>query len=338
MDYSHLHADYLLHQVPFTSWKPYVTVAAIYLVYQLARTIYDVYLGPLSSFPGPKLCAATNIPTFRTLFNGTDSVDKRALHEKYGPVVRIGPNNLSYSDAQAWKDIYGHRTGGKKAFPKDRKFYAKPINGVDSIITTPDEASHSRHRRILAHAFSDKALKEQEPLLKHWAQLLVEKLNEACTKGPQNLVFFYNATTFDIMADLTFAEPLHMLANSDYVPWVKSIFEGIQNGTMFRALTLIPVLSTLLKYNRPLRSYVRKKQRSHFQYSKERVDKRLAKAPEKPDLWSLIMKRADKGDGLSLGEMHSDSSLFMLAGTETTATLLRSVLYPDKDKYSVNFT
>lgn len=32
----------------------------------------------------------------------------RRLHEKYGPVIRFSPNELSYTDPQAWKDINGH--------------------------------------------------------------------------------------------------------------------------------------------------------------------------------------------------------------------------------------
>lgn len=29
------------------------------------------------------------------------------LHKKYGPVLRIAPDELSYASAQAWQDIYG---------------------------------------------------------------------------------------------------------------------------------------------------------------------------------------------------------------------------------------
>lgn len=35
----------------------------------------------------------------------------RRLHEKYGPVIRFSPNELSYTDPQAWKDICGYERG-----------------------------------------------------------------------------------------------------------------------------------------------------------------------------------------------------------------------------------
>jgi hypothetical protein len=33
----------------------------------------------------------------------------KKLHDRYGPVVRIAPGELSYNDPDAWQDIYGNR-------------------------------------------------------------------------------------------------------------------------------------------------------------------------------------------------------------------------------------
>jgi hypothetical protein len=67
----------------------------------------------------------------------------RALHEKYGPIVRIAPNQLSFNyGSQAWQDVYGFKkTGNGKPF-KDPMFYGTPYNGVHSVITA-DDANHS---------------------------------------------------------------------------------------------------------------------------------------------------------------------------------------------------
>ena len=48
----------------------------------------------------------------------------------------------------------------------------------------------------------------------------------------------------------------------------------------------------------------------------------MEKTPERPDFWKLVLER--QGDErLSVPEMHSNAAIFMIAGTETTATLLR---------------
>lgn len=303
-----------------------------YLAYRIATTIYDVWFGPLSKFPGPKWWAASNLPLICMIWRGQDTETKHRLHTQYGPVVRVSPTEISYIDAapasdkgfsgtNAWKEIYGHRLSGKRSFAKDRRLYAIPVNGTTSILSSND-ANHARQRRVLSHAFSDKALKEEEPLFKRWASLLVEKL-EVLSRidAPVDLVAYFNYTTFDIMADLTFSESLHMLEGSEYSPWVATIFASIKSMTRLRAVRLIPGMATVI--NIFLSNAIRKKQASHFKYSADRVDRRLARTPSSPDLWSFVLKKAGQEGGMSLSEMHSNSAMFMIAGTETTATLLR---------------
>ena len=41
-----------------------------------------------------------------------------ALHKKYGPLVRIGPNHVSVSDPKAINIIYGLKTGFTKVKPQ----------------------------------------------------------------------------------------------------------------------------------------------------------------------------------------------------------------------------
>ena len=65
-----------------------------------------------------------------------------------------------------------------------------------------------------------------------------------------------------------------------------------------------------------------KTRQNHFNHSVTRVTKRLEKGrdTEGVDLWDLVLGQKE-GKGLSRGEMDSNASLFMIAGTETTATL-----------------
>jgi cytochrome P450 len=182
-----------------TTWLPHDTVslifslAALSIVYFIASSFYDAYFGPLSKFPGPKLNAISVLPAIITNYTGRDNIDLPAMHAKYGPAVRTSPNHISYTGAAAFKDVYGF---GKKGLEKDPQFYGKPLNKVDSIITA-DDAGHSRQRKILSNSFSDRALKEQEPLLKRWVELMRVKMLEAAEAGRDaNLLKFYNCTTF----------------------------------------------------------------------------------------------------------------------------------------------
>lgn len=128
------------------------------------------------------------------------------------------------------------------------------------------------------------------------------------------------------MGDLTFGESLHMLDDSKYDPWVSTIFASIKFGNRFNLMSYYPWLSRFVKANLPAK--VQKKKLEHFQYSVERVSKRLdrGRATEERDLWDYALSQ-DEGKQLSRGEMDSNATLFMVAGTETTATLLSGLTY-----------
>lgn len=81
-------------------------------VYLLGRMIYALAFDKLRHIPGPKLNAVSRIPYVRHLIRGTTVENVVALHRKYGSVVRVSPNEISFTSADtAWPDIYGFRTG-----------------------------------------------------------------------------------------------------------------------------------------------------------------------------------------------------------------------------------
>ncbi|KAL4962145.1 uncharacterized protein BDV14DRAFT_203122 [Aspergillus stella-maris] len=62
--------------------------------YRLTRIIYNLTLRPLRHIPGPWTWSATRLPYHIALFKGTVIHDIQSLHEKYGPVLRIAPNEM----------------------------------------------------------------------------------------------------------------------------------------------------------------------------------------------------------------------------------------------------
>ncbi|KAL1614481.1 hypothetical protein SLS54_009739 [Diplodia seriata] len=295
-------------------------VVTLYILHFLGRTFYGVFLSPLAKYPGPKLNAATAIPFWYNTLRGDQTTWIQRLHTQYGPVVRLSPARLSYITAQAWKDIYGHRT----TTIKDPKFYSPPINGVHSLVTEPSNDAHGQMRKIFSHAFSHKALVEQEALIGSYADLLVRKTrDDAATTKRFDLVKLFNFTTFDIMADLTFGAPLRQLETSAYAPWVSAIFGGFKASDMARVTREYPLLRAVWNAAMPARLLAMRKE--HFQHAVDRVEARLA-APTggKADIWELVLR---DGGRMDAAQMHSNAALFMLAGTETTATLLSGLVF-----------
>jgi cytochrome P450 len=152
------------------------------------------------------------IPSIISLLRGRIAFDYKILHDKYGPVVRVMPNELSFNTAKAWEDIYGHRVGMPN-MDKDPIHVGavEAIPGATNLTMAPD-AHHARQRRALAHAFSKQALLEQEPILKGYVNLFITKLRELSHRGEAaNMVSWYNFCTFDIIGDLSFGEPFGCL-------------------------------------------------------------------------------------------------------------------------------
>jgi cytochrome P450 len=101
---------------------------------------------------------------------------------------------LSFTSTSAWKVIHGHRA---ENFEKDKAFYGPDIFGIPEGLIRANDVSHARQRKLVSHAFSDRALKDQESLLKSYAELLVTKLNDQIkeTKGGVDIKDWYNVGT-----------------------------------------------------------------------------------------------------------------------------------------------
>ena len=283
-------------------------------------------LHPLRKFPGPRIAAVTRIPYWVASLSGNQVRWMQSLHIKYGPIVRYGPNDLSYTETQAWKDIYGYQKG-RKENPKDPKFYLTPEHGA-SALPELSEAEHAVIRRIIAPAFSQRALKKQEPLFQRFADMMVATIRDATRDRHETgvgMVKMFNLTTFDILAELTFGEPLGLLEASKYTPWVELVFKSFSFFPVVQIVEYYSFRKPLFRCLEP--SSVKSIRISHQKYSTERLNERLARGSDKPDFWSLILAENQAQDVLPVPQMHSNAQLFMAAGTETTATLLSGLTY-----------
>jgi cytochrome P450 len=193
--------------------------------------VYNLYFHPLAKYPGPRLNAISPIPAIIGLLRGRIALDVKKMHDKYGPVVRVAPTELSFNGANAWEDIYGHRQGLKNMH-KDPVHVGSvdPLPGATTL-TMADDHNHARQRRALAYSFSQKALLEQEHIVNGYVDIFINKLGKKADNGETfNLVDWLNFTTFDIIGDLAFGEPFGCLKDEAFHDWVALIFESIKVG------------------------------------------------------------------------------------------------------------
>ncbi|MCJ1358007.1 MAG: hypothetical protein MMC33_008005 [Icmadophila ericetorum] len=296
---------------------------ALCLSFLFTSALYNIYFHPLSKFPGPRLAAATRIPYLLALLQGRPSQWTKDLHDYYdSEVVRISPEELSFIDQSAWNDILVRRHG-QPSFLKDLGVYR---NDVNSLLTAND-TDHSRQRRILAHAFSDKALRMQEHLIMSYVDTLIKELNtsiDSPTRGKVDLVAWFRWLTFDIVSDLSFGEHLNSLRSTRYHYWVSLISGSPKIFVYTSAIRRIPVLSKLLPYI--ITKKMKQGRKYHTDMISRKIEQRMNSNTQQPDFLSYTMKYNDE-KGMTMAEIKENAALFIGAGSESTSTVLAGAAY-----------
>lgn len=84
---------------------PYAVLLSLPVTF-ISIAIYRLFLHPLARVPGPKLAAITPLYLAYHTWRGQNHIFQPSLHDKYGPVVRIGPNQVQICSEEAVRTIY----------------------------------------------------------------------------------------------------------------------------------------------------------------------------------------------------------------------------------------
>lgn len=101
----------LLTEVLGLAWS---YLPAICLGYIVVHVLHNRYQKGLNKYPGPFLASLTNWWRVYIVAQRRAELTHIALHQKYGEIVRLGPNFLSFANPDALKTIYGLNKGFTK--------------------------------------------------------------------------------------------------------------------------------------------------------------------------------------------------------------------------------
>ncbi|GMG26464.1 unnamed protein product [Aspergillus oryzae] len=101
------------------SETPLAAGSALLTAIIVAYVIYQRYLHPLAKYPGPFLASITDLWQVHQFLSLQQPYNLTALHERYGPIVRYGPDKLSITHESAVPTIYQKSA---KSMPKT-EFY-----------------------------------------------------------------------------------------------------------------------------------------------------------------------------------------------------------------------
>ncbi|TGJ85027.1 hypothetical protein E0Z10_g3715 [Xylaria hypoxylon] len=257
---------------------------------------------------------------------GRQPYDVLALHEKYGHVVRVAPNEISFSSPSSWEDIYGfrpgHKTFVKSAFYDGGSF----ADQAHSIVSERDPIEHGKMRKYLSHAFSDASLKKQEELVAENVDLLIARLG-SLGNGPNgiNIVKWFNLATFDIIGSLAFGESFGGLTSQNYHFWIDQVTKALRQGAMADTMSRFPFVAQLFKIlaSRQVKGFS-KDTETHEAHTMDLIERRLSKPDPRPDFLTRTLEQKPDITAVQLAAHASD---FVTAGSETTATTLSCITY-----------
>ncbi|KAF4910857.1 Cytochrome P450 monooxygenase BOT4 [Colletotrichum fructicola] len=287
--------------------------------------VYNAYFHKLSAFPGPFLARCSLIWRIYHSQTGRYHYAVEAQHRKYGPVVRVSPNELSFATVESWKAIYGHRAGGAPT-PIKSEFYDIYGAGFESLCigSERDPHKHGQMRKMLSAAFSTRVLTEQEDIITRTVDQFVVRLG---TDGAQvnglNMTKWYEMVAFDSLGEMAFGESFHSVQAGKPHSWSEIIVSHLYFITLIDNLRRLPFVARLARLLFPSTLAV---QNQNSQYSRRKVEQRLSRKSTRNDFLSTVVKSYEEGT-VSKEEMTAHVSTLTIAGGETTATFLAAATY-----------
>ncbi|TEY35963.1 hypothetical protein BOTCAL_0570g00020 [Botryotinia calthae] len=288
----------------------------------LYHAIYILYLHPLSRIPGPKTWILSRIPYALALRSGYFAIRIRELHRIYGPIVRIAQDEVSFTNKEAWYTIYSPQKG--HAFPKSPVWYRQRPNGAYGIMGAPN-SEHSRFRRAFAPAFTERVVKEQEPLICRHVDILMRQLRKETSEGGLiNILKWFEYSTFDIIGDLCFGDSFRCLESDEnriQISILQSAMKAFAQAVVPRVLGLESLWNfiTPLTNNRKRTTY----HKSLNDWTRRRFNEGGSMA--KDDLLTYVHRRTEN-KGLSI------CGHFLPPGTHVSFSQLAA--YTSADNFS----
>jgi hypothetical protein len=209
----------------------------------LGRAMYRVYFHPLSVYPGPLVAAIS--PSWyewywNYYYNGQLIFEIERQHRAFGPVVRIGVNELHINDPEVFLEMT--KVGSK--FTKDSNLYSV-ISFPGTSIGFIDPAGHRIRRQVLTPAFSPARVNALVPLVQKKVERLLDRFRVASQHPnlPMNVNAACKAFTFDIISTIVLGQDFgcvdHPLFKNEFVERLHEAFDMGWTGTAFPILTKI---------------------------------------------------------------------------------------------------
>lgn len=267
------------------------------------------------------------------------------LHKKYGPIVRIAPNEVSVSSPEAARTLL---SAGKR-FYKTKFYGVFPPPENPDIFTEYREDVHAQKKKVANVPYSMAAMQQLGPFIDDTIEVLMQKLNLAAgpargqtkdlSNGPiVDLGNWLHWFAFDVLGEVAFSRSFGFLEQGRDVDGAIRTIDDMQryNGIVGQ----VPFMDHFLRRN-PLRSLVpglATKDALITRMALEELERRKPFDKESEGKWrggdgrqdllaSLIKGHLKDPSKFSEGDVFAVAHGAIFAGSDSTASTMQSFFW-----------
>ncbi|PIA96035.1 Averantin hydroxylase [Cercospora beticola] len=314
----------------------------------LVLTLYLIYahiISPskLSHIPGPWYTSHSTLPLLYWITSGSAWSKYGHLCQEYNSdLIRIAPGHLITGSVKTWKKIYSSSSssstkGSSPGYPRSDWFNAmRFVPNQDNTLSMRSEKSHSDLRMKLAAGYGGKEVPDLESKIDEQVLSLISLINRKYISNlkegiykPMDFARKSHFFTLDVISSLAFGESFGDLRDdNDNHGYLEQMEQGI---TLINIMAVLPKLYLFLEKSKIL-ALVGPSERDDlglgkaYRLAKELVGRRFRNGDETPSEDRKDMMGSFFRHGMKRSQVESEVVLQILAGSDTTATAVRSVL------------
>ncbi|RDW90562.1 cytochrome P450 [Aspergillus mulundensis] len=286
--------------------------------------IYRLFFHRLRRFPGPWL---SKLSRFYDAYLAGRNIQYHEeiskLQEMYGDFIRTGPREICIVRASAVPLLLSPQSKcGKSTFYAQAQTESKYCN----VHHTRDFDDHRRRRKAWDRGFTVKALATYEPNVAAKADLLISHIENKAENHTVDATKWSMFLSFDIMGNVGFGKEFNNLSTGVEHPGIKAVHGHMAIlGVMGHIPWLLNIISHLPGATSAMAEF--------FRWCEDEIVQKYKNwnINEPPrDIVSWLLKAYVEKDASApptANALHEDSRAVLVAGSETTATTLTSVLY-----------
>ncbi|KAK1229348.1 hypothetical protein PQX77_007605 [Marasmius sp. AFHP31] len=184
----------------FSVVYPVVLAALLVIIaYTVLRAIYNLFMSPLSAIPGPWYAAVSDLWLTIHVVKLEQCKVIDSLFEKYGPVVRVGPNKVVFNDISTTRNVYSiHK------FDKSDYYKSLLTNENDHAMTTLEHAPHSMRRKGYAPHYNPTNLARFQPEMHEPTLELISHLEKMDQKMPLECLALFRNLMVEVIVSTSY--------------------------------------------------------------------------------------------------------------------------------------